>query len=206
MGGPRIEIAPELVAEGKRLYEQTQTSQEDIAGMMGISRDTLRARVREWGWKQRPPRSRPLDHPRAVIGAAMATASDALPAAGPISGYLFSTQHRAALAVRIQNVVEREMTAVERLLDKAGASDLTAGGASARALAAIARTLREITALNTPEDATSANDTDDDTIPVDLDALRCELARRIVALVKAERSGGGEDRDSDTTGTEAKGG
>src|SRR5262249_27975319 len=92
---------------------------------------------------------------------------------------------RAALAARIQRVAEREMDAVERVLDALGPSDHAEADRCARTLAGIARTLREITALNTPDTMKSAHDTDDDTIPVDLDALRCELARRIIALVDA---------------------
>jgi hypothetical protein len=53
MGARRIEIAPELVAEGKRLYEQTLTPIADIAAMMGVCRETLNNRSCEWGWKHR---------------------------------------------------------------------------------------------------------------------------------------------------------
>jgi hypothetical protein len=103
---------------------------------------------------------------------------------------------RAALAARIQHIAEREMDAVERVLDVLGPSDQAEADRCARTLAGIARTLREITALNTPDHVKPANDTDDDTVPVDLDALRCELARRIKGLIDAERAAGDGDRDS----------
>jgi hypothetical protein len=41
MGAHRIEIAPELIAKGKRLDEQTQAPLRDIAAMLGICRRTL---------------------------------------------------------------------------------------------------------------------------------------------------------------------
>jgi hypothetical protein len=95
---------------------------------------------------------------------------------------------RHALALRIQRVAERELEAIERILDVLGPSDQPEADRCARTLAGISRTLREITALNTPAKALPADDSDDDTIPVDLDELRCELARRLNELVEARRS------------------
>ena len=118
-----------------------------------------------------------------------------LPAVTPASAPTREEAH-AALAVRIQRVAEREMDAVERVLDVLGPSDQAEADRCARALAGISRTLREITALNTPEDVTRADDTDDDPVPVDLDALRCELARRIKGLIEAERAAVDGDPDS----------
>jgi hypothetical protein len=92
---------------------------------------------------------------------------------------------RAALAARIQRIAEREMDAVERVLDALGPSGQAEADRCARALAGIARTLREITALNQPESAMAAHEADDDTIPVDLDELRCALARELDALIEA---------------------
>ena len=60
-----------------------------------------------------------------------------------------------------------------------------------RALASVSRTLREIKALNTPEDETPPDDHDDDQIPRDLDAFREALARRIEAFIDAERRNDG---------------
>ena len=52
MPAHKIQIAPELIAEGKRLYEQTLTLTSDIAAMKGICRETLNDRIREWRWKR----------------------------------------------------------------------------------------------------------------------------------------------------------
>jgi hypothetical protein len=64
----KIEIAPELIAEGKRLYEQTLTPLNDIAAVMGITRGTLAARIKEWGWSLRRPGSRGVDIFHAMRG------------------------------------------------------------------------------------------------------------------------------------------
>ena len=49
----RIEIAPELAAEGRALYETSPTSVDEIAARMKISRSTLYARMREEKWQRR---------------------------------------------------------------------------------------------------------------------------------------------------------
>ena len=49
MATPKIQIAPERVAEGKRLYETTMTTIADIAALMGVSRRTLENRRQEPG-------------------------------------------------------------------------------------------------------------------------------------------------------------
>ena len=92
----------------------------------------------------------------------------------------------AELAARIQRVAEREMDAIERVLDALGPASPAEADRCARTLAELARTLREITALNQPEDVAAAHEPDDDAVPVDIDELRCELARRLNALIDAE--------------------
>ena len=49
----RIEIAAELIAKGKILYEQTDTSVLEICARMGISRNVLYARIDGWKWQRR---------------------------------------------------------------------------------------------------------------------------------------------------------
>lgn len=184
----RIEIAPELVRAGRRLFEETETPQHEIAAMMGISDSTLRLRIREWGWERRPQPGQTLDLLHAARGAATAAALDDAP---PVAGHASdpnSPQQRAAIAARIQNVIEREMTAVERMLDTSGTCGESGAGNNARALAGIARTLREVALLIKPEQVTPPHEADDDPIPRDIDAFRDELARRIEAFVAAERA------------------
>jgi hypothetical protein len=192
MGGPRIDIAPELVVEGKRLYERTQTAQQDIAALMGISRDTLHRRVREWGWRRRPMRSRTLDLLHAVRGAVATTATEpqTANAAGTES---ISPERCSALAERIMTAVEQQLTVIGRMVEKFLTSDDELSDNHARILAGIAHTLREITPFTRPEELTPPHDAKDDSLPLDVDALRNELARRLNALIEARTGavGGG---------------
>ena len=69
MATPKIEIAPERIADGKRLYELTLTPVPDIAAMMGVrarpssagctngagrcaARPAMRPTARSWRWRQ----------------------------------------------------------------------------------------------------------------------------------------------------------
>lgn len=199
MSARRIEIAPELIAEGKRLYERTQTPLRDVAARMGISRRTLENRIREWHWRRRRIASRPIELLHAARGAAIAAMTDG--EAPATDSKAVSPQRRAAIAERIQNVVEREMAAIERVLAVIGPLDPAEAEGSARALASIARTLREVAALNLPDeevkDADDANAADE--IPRDMDEFRRELARRLHAIIDAqsgETAGGGHGPDA----------
>jgi len=194
MATPKIQIAPQLVVEGKRLYETTLTTIADIAALMGISRRTLENRIVEWNWKRRRQPSGAIDIFHAVRGAvaAVATASAETPPPDRAVAASALAQQRAALALRIQNVVEREMTVVERVVGLLGPADEAEAERTMRTLAGISRTLREITALNQPDEVTPPDETDDDPIPRDIDEFRNELARRINALI--------DDREDEESG------
>jgi len=200
MATPKIQIAPELVAEGKRLYETTMTTIADIAALMGVSRRTLENRIVEWNWKRRRQPSGAIDIFHAVRGAAAAVATAETP---PPDAAPALAQQRAALAQCIQNVVEREMAVVERVVNLLGPADEAEAERTVRTLAGISRTLREIAALNQPDEVTPPNETDDD-VPRDIDEFRRELARRIHALIDAERDGGSPGADGAVARLEAR--
>jgi len=61
---PPLPISPEIVAEGRRLYEQTSVPVADIAAMTGISIRTFSARARQWGWPRRTDRVPKIEPPR----------------------------------------------------------------------------------------------------------------------------------------------
>jgi hypothetical protein len=190
----KIQIAPELAAEGKRLYEQTLTPLRDIAAMMGICRGTLATRIREWKWTRRRMAAAPFELHHAIRGAAMAAITQEPPSNGA-SLVPVTPQQRAAIASRIQSAVEREIAAVERVLDVVGPADQGEAERSARTLASISRTLREVAALNQPDEVTPPDDADNDPVPRDIDEFRRELTRRIRNFIEARRNGAGRLRD-----------
>jgi hypothetical protein len=189
MSPRKIEISPELIAEGRRLYERTQTPLQDIAATMGICRRTLENRIREWNWTRRRIASRPIELLHAVRGAAIATMTGDAPPSARNSSAPVSPERRAALAERIQNVAERELDAVERVLALMGPSDQAEAEQATRTLASISRILREVAALNQPTEVISPDETDDDALPLDMDAFRDELARKIQSFIDARQDG-----------------
>lgn len=203
------QIAPELLAEAKRLYEQTLAPVDDIAGMLGLSRSNFYRRVREGNWRGRRASLGTFQFARALSGRAV-VAMTAEPAEQPRAdiaapGDPVSPQQRMALALRMQQVVEREMDAVERVLDAIRPDDQGEAERSARTLASVSRTLREIKALNSPEDETPPNDADDDSLPRDIDEFREALARRIEAFIDARQGSEGGTDDRIGIGTETEG-
>jgi len=195
MASPKIQVAPELVAEGQRLYETTMTTIGDIAALMGLSRRTLENRIVGWKWQRRRQPSGAIDIFHAVRGATVAVATAAAPAPNGAIAVPVSPQQRAALAQRIQNVVEREMTVLERVVGVLGPSNEAAAERTAQTLAGISRTLREIAALNRPDEVAPPDEADDDPVPRDLDEFRNELPRRIRGFVEARRNGAGRISD-----------
>jgi hypothetical protein len=194
MPATRKQIAREKIAEAKHLYERTLVSVDDIAALLGISRRTLSNRVGEWGWKKRKTgaqnvmkvRSRPLAGPQPAIvhEATSRMGAGELPQ---------SPQDRMALAQRIQSVIEREIAAVEQVLTILGASDPSETEGAARTLASLARTLRELVHLGTPQ--TTPEPADDPPISRDLDELRRALSQRLDRLVADAKAACPDERE-----------
>ena len=189
MPARKIEIAPDLVQEGKRLYELTSTPVRDIAALMGITRWTLESRVREWGWQRRQPLAMSVELHRAARGA-LAAAVTKDPRDGPALPPA-SEERRAAVAASIQDAVERAMDAVKRVLDKLDPADSAEAERAGRTLASVSRTLRELAAANLPPEAILPHENDDDPVPRDVDEFRLELARRIRAFIESRERGAG---------------
>jgi hypothetical protein len=189
---PKKEVVPELLAEARRLYEETLAPVDDIAAMVGLSRSSFYKRVRDGGWRGRSAMIGAFQFARAPddgAAAAMTAEPAGRPPAGPVACEESVTpQRRMALALRLQQIAERQMDAVERVLNKITASNQHEAEYGARTLASVARTLREIAALNSSAQETPPDD-DDDSIPQDMDAFREELARRIHALIDAREDG-----------------
>ncbi|MCK0196360.1 hypothetical protein MWN34_05470 [Ancylobacter sp. 6x-1] len=56
MSIPARAVSPDAVEEARRLYEHTKVPVQQIASLLGISKSTLQARVRDWGWTPRGKR------------------------------------------------------------------------------------------------------------------------------------------------------
>jgi hypothetical protein len=185
----RLVIAAERIAEGKILYEQTDTSVQEICIRMGISKNVLYARIDGWKWQRR----------RYSGASADAEASEAPPATARSTQT--AAEDSAALEppevfyARVCRGVQRQMTIIERvqktLLPASGAMQ---SERSARVFATINKALLEIEATAKPH---KVPDEDDDPIPDDIEEFRAELARRIQGLVDAERRKSGEGAGSD---------
>jgi hypothetical protein len=93
----------------------------------------------------------------------------------------------ADLALRVQRAVERELAAIDAIIAKLDGKRADAGESekAARTLASLARTLRELSALQSQQ----PDDQDDDSGPVDIDEFRRDIARRMDAFV-ADRAAG----------------
>jgi hypothetical protein len=108
---------------------------------------------------------------------------------------------REATAARVHSMVERELDAVERVLAALAPDDPGNAERAARALASIARTLRDLSQMNaaggdvTDEGPEATTADDDDPPPRDLDEFRRELARRIDAFLGEGTDGGFPDGD-----------
>jgi hypothetical protein len=194
MATAKIQIAPERIADGKRLYEMTLTPVPDIAAMMGISRKTLERRIHEWGWTLRSAPRLATERVLAAMAPTGAVVNAEPKAAVAVS---LSPVTRTALAARIHGIVEQGLDAVERVLSKVGPADESGAKRSARTLAAVARTLQEMAALTKPEAEVMPPDDadDDDPIPRDINEFRRELARRIRGFIEARRLGAGRILD-----------
>jgi hypothetical protein len=195
MAARRIEIAAERIAQGKQLYELTATPVPAIAALIGVSHRTLGRRVREWGWV---PRSAPrIEADRALVAAPPSPPAQSDTAPCVAAATAGETETKAVLesdlrnenAVRIQQLVASSLAAVGRVLGKVGPADEGGAERSARTLAAVARTLQEMSAITQPDDETPKDDADDDNQPAprDIDEFRRELARRLRGIIESRR-------------------
>lgn len=176
------EFTPEAIAQAKHLYEQTLAPVNDIIDMLGVGKPRFYRLVKAEGWKGRRASAGTFQFARAVVDAA------ALPAAASGSASKALAEARVALAARIQNAAEREIEAIERLLAVMAPADNAEADRTARTLASVARALREIAALNQPEEVAPPDEADPDPVPSDIDEFREALARRIESFIAARRA------------------
>jgi hypothetical protein len=192
---PRKQVAPERIAEGKFLYEETLTPTDEIGKRMGLSRSAFYLRVKEWGWKQRRyshglgddagapilPQPPPvvvnppvLRDEFASLGAANCEPADAFDV-------------RARNYARVCAAVGRQIAIIEGIQATLMPTQPAQAERSARVLALLNKSLLEIAETTKPDTNAEIDDADDDTIPGDIDEFRRQLARRISGLVDVAR-------------------
>jgi len=188
----RKHVAPELIAEGKYLYEETLTPTDEIGTRMGLSRSAFYLRVKEWKWKRRRYSSGGIEAEQAAAVCATAASE---PVVAQQAAEKLTTEPPLAFAERLRRVIDAQMQVAERTLKVLGPASSAEAERTSRILAMVSRTVQEIQA--TAEGQTSFHETDDDPVFIDIDEFREELARRIRSFVDARRSrSGGTDGDA----------
>ncbi len=178
-------IPPDVLAEARRLYEQTNAPVGDIAALVGVSRSNLYERVRALGWRSR--HAKPTFSLARVVSEAVA---QPLPEPQPLAVPVVldaaaAAQQRLAIAQRMMSVAEREMDAIERIIAVLRPADALEADHSARTLASVSRTLRDIAQLTKPGAEPTTDEVSHDPVPRDIDEFRRTLAIRIEGLIEA---------------------
>jgi len=186
----RKHVAPELIAEGKYLYEETLTPTDEIGARMGLSRSAFYLRVKEWKWKRRRYSSGGIEAGQAA--AVSATAASA-PVIAPEAAEKLPADPPVAFSERLRRVIDAQMQVAERTLKVLGPASSAEAERTSRILALVSRTVQEITA--TAQGRLPADETDNDAVPIDIDEFRNELARRIRSFVDARRNRSGGVRN-----------
>ena len=188
----RKQVAPELIAEGKYLYEETLTPTDQIGARMGLSRSAFYLRVKELKWQRRRYSSEIADDSGKnlpAIGAAAvvqnipATGETALDEAKPIL-----PEQRAELYARIYRASLLQMDSIEAVQRTLRPTQAAQSERTVRIAAAINKMLIEIAALNKSNEMTPANETTDEPVSRNIDEFRNELARRIRGIIEAQRA------------------
>ena len=117
------------------------------------------------------------------------SADDAAPPRG-LPGTDLPSDPGTPAAVRLQDAVASVLAAIEAIVAKIGAARLGESDRSARALAALTRTLRELNSLQGQYEEPAADDS-----PADIDEFRCALAQKIDAFVAAQDGGVRDDAE-----------
>jgi hypothetical protein len=192
----RKQVAPERIAEGKFLYEETLTTTDEIGKRMGLSRSAFYLRVKEWGWKQRRYSHglgedsgeliRPPPSPVTVNAPVVANDSPMNPAAS-LDETASAFEIRARNYARACTAVGRQIAIIEGIQATLMPAHAAQAERSARVLALLNKSLLEITETTKPDESAETDDADDDAIPQNIDEFRRELARRISGLVDAAR-------------------
>jgi transposase-like protein len=164
---------PEAWAQIRHEYENTRRSIEDICLAHGISANTLRRRVKAWGWTMRQP-------PVSDQGPPMRAETDFVADNAEPSPHIEQPDPQPASA-RLHGAAARVMRAIETTSAQLTAkpNHLRETEMAARALGSLTRTLRELNELLEQHPVKA----DDDPVPEDMNEFRRELARRLEDVI-----------------------
>ncbi len=188
------EPTPDAWAQIRHAYENTDQPLAHICAAHAVSIPTVRYRLKRWGWTRRKPFV-PRHQPVAAMElATVHPAPPAFPAASavdlPPPGE--GEDSTATTVQRLQSAVARVLPAIETIIGRLGAGNLSSDGLekAGRALGALTRTLRELNTLLAEHNAQPDGFRCEycDMPPEDADAFRDELARRINAFVESRRN------------------
>jgi hypothetical protein len=197
----RVNFPPEVLAEIRRRYEDTDEAQTSIADSYNIDRTTLARMAKAQGWKLRSDRA-PYELPPAA--AAEARAADAVAHSidnAPGDG-VDSTDAAAvgSIADRVEAALENELRRMEsqRTARSKANQGVIDDQRATRTLAMLTEALFKARRLREPG---SVNAADDDDLPADTHGFRINLALRIEAFVRSRAdgsvSGGSEPADGE---------
>ena len=211
--GVPISYTPELLADGRYRYEQTDESLISIASDFGVNRNTFRALAVREGWVRFKPPPRDLSPAAKLLAQAddlrnvgLGAQNDvpSAPAATPVEGKAeLQPSNSADVAsgapalpplgetiARLHRAILEELAAVEAMrarLKREPQSPIDAER-TARTLSSLTETLQKLQRLQC---ALPENELNNDDMSIDIDEFRNELARRINAFVDS-RTGGGD--------------
>lgn len=186
-------IAPEVLAKAKYLYEETLTPIEEICAVMGASRSVFYRYMREEKWVRRRYSSGENAIEHDAVAQPPADLSVAIAALDGVreeedAAQAFTPEERAALSARVFRAVQTQMATIEGVLKSFQPTQSEAQSErTVRIIAALNKSLREISAMLGPE-RMPPHDADDDPVPRDIDEFRRELARRIRSFIEARQS------------------
>jgi hypothetical protein len=168
------------MAQGRQLYENTLTPTRDIATKMGLSRNTLDNRIAEWKWVRRKYTSGEQAAAAPGTDVSVAESAPALPV--QTGAYLPAPiEARVNFAERLTRSIEEHFNVIDRTLKVLIPANAAEAERTTRTLAVISHTMQQLNATANSAGLTPTHETDDDSVPRDLDEFRNELARRIHA-------------------------
>ncbi len=208
---PKRIVAPEVLAEARRLYEQTLAPVRDIAAMMGISVTYFYKVSDRYGWRRRQAKPGVGHFTRALSrngAAALIAGPTEHPLRAPVEPAPppATAEQRLVLARRLEEAVGEQIDAIKRVAQLVG--DKGQVDLGARAAATLSRSLRETQELLQPPPQPRAENKpdDDDPVSTDIDEFRRELTRQLRGIIDARRARrrGGSDGVSAASKAEPK--